>query len=80
MRENNEPPQYNTGEPEQFRKLFIGGLKYKTTDDGLRDFYSRWGDLTDSVVMKDGQTGKSRGFGFVTYRKCDMVDDAMRNR
>ena len=78
MRENE--PQYNTGEPEQFRKLFIGGLNYKTTDEGLRDFYSKWGDLTDSVVMKDGQTGKSRGFGFVTFQKCDMVDEAMKNR
>lgn len=78
MRE--DEPQYNTGEPEQFRKLFIGGLNYKTSDEGLRDFYSQWGDLTDSVVMKDGQSGKSRGFGFVTFRNCDMVDEAMRNR
>ena len=67
-------------EPEQFRKLFIGGLNYKTTDDGLKEFYSQWGELTDCVVMKDGQTGRSRGFGFITYSHSSMVDEAMINR
>ena len=67
-------------EPEQFRKLFIGGLNYKTTDEGLREFYGQWGELTDCVVMKDGQTGKSRGFGFITYSHSTMVDEAMHNR
>ena len=67
-------------EPEQFRKLFIGGLNYKTTDEGLREFYGQWGELTDCVVMKDGNTGKSRGFGFITYSHSAMVDEAMHNR
>ena len=55
-------------QPEHFRKLFIGGLNYVTSEDGLREFYGQWGELTDCVVMKDGQSGKSRGFGFITYR------------
>ena len=67
-------------EPEQFRKLFIGGLNYKTTDDGLKEFYTQWGELTDCVVMKDGETGRSRGFGFITYSHSTMVDEAMHNR
>ena len=67
-------------EPEQFRKLFIGGLNYKTKDDGLMEFYSQWGELTDCVVMKDGQTGRSRGFGFIPYSHSSMVDEAMINR
>ena len=40
-------------EPEVLRKMFIGGLSYKTTDDSLRSFYEQWGDLADCIVMKD---------------------------
>jgi len=67
-------------DPEQNRKIFIGGLSYKTTEEGLRGFYSQWGELLDAVVMTDKATGNSRGFGFVTYSHSGMVDDAMRNR
>jgi len=44
------------GEPEQFRKLFIGGLSYSTTDESLREYFSQFGDLIDCVVMKDATT------------------------
>jgi len=67
-------------EPEQNRKIFIGGLSYKTSEEGLRGFYAQWGELLDAVVMTDKSTGNSRGFGFVTYSHAGMVDDAMRNR
>lgn len=67
-------------EPEQFRKVFIGGLSYKTDDDTLKAYFEKYGDLVDHVVMKDGQTGRSRGFGFVTYSDSFMVDELMKNR
>ncbi len=72
----------NTGsmEPEQFRKVFIGGLSYKTDDETLKTYFEKYGDLVDHVVMKDGQTGRSRGFGFVTYSDSFMVDELMKNR
>ena len=37
---------------EQHRKLFIGGLSYKTTKETLHDYYEKWGELVDSVVMQ----------------------------
>ena len=37
---------------EQHRKLFIGGLSYKTTKETLHDYYEQWGELVDSVVMQ----------------------------
>ena len=43
----------DSAEPEITRKLFIGGLNFKTTDEGLRSFYEQWGDIEDCVVMKD---------------------------
>ena len=54
-------------EPEQLRKLFIGGLSFETTDASLREHFEKWGTLTDCVVMRDPQTKRSRGFGFMTY-------------
>lgn len=37
-------------EPEQLRKLFIGGLSFETTDESLRAHFEQWGSLTDCVV------------------------------
>uniref|UniRef100_A0A803SR04 RRM domain-containing protein n=1 Tax=Anolis carolinensis TaxID=28377 RepID=A0A803SR04_ANOCA len=67
-------------EPEQLRKLFIGGLSFETTDDSLREHFEKWGTLTDCVVMRDPQTKRSRGFGFVTYSCVEEVDAAMAAR
>ncbi|XP_040345344.1 heterogeneous nuclear ribonucleoprotein A3-like isoform X2 [Herpailurus yagouaroundi] len=64
-------------EPEQLRKPFIGGLSFETTDDSLREHFEKWGTLTDCVVMRDPQTKRSRGFGFVTYTCVEEVDAAM---
>jgi len=65
---------------EQHRKLFIGGLSYKTTKETLHEYYEQWGELVDSVVMQDKMTAKSRGFGFVTYRHGDALEKAMSHR
>jgi RNA recognition motif-containing protein len=67
-------------EPEALRKLFIGGLTVNTGEDELKTFYGKWGDIVDVVVMKDGQTKRSRGFGFITYAKSGSVDEAMKHR
>jgi len=67
-------------EPEQLRKLFIGGLNPKTTEDGLREYFGKWGVLTDVVVMTDKISGNNRGFGFVIYESSEMVDKALASR
>uniref|UniRef100_A0A2R8ZA99 RRM domain-containing protein n=1 Tax=Pan paniscus TaxID=9597 RepID=A0A2R8ZA99_PANPA len=58
-------------------KLFTGGLSFETTNDSLREHFEKWGTLTDCVVMRDPQTKRSRGFGFVTYSYVEEVDAAM---
>ncbi|CAF1051469.1 unnamed protein product [Brachionus calyciflorus] len=70
----------NPLEPEQFRKVFIGGLSYKTDEETFKAYFSKFGELVDFVVMKDKETGKSRGFGFVTYASSSHVDELMKNR
>ena len=67
-------------EPEQLRKLFIGGLSFETTDESLRSPCEQWGALTDCVVMRDPNTKRSRGFGFVTYATVEEVEEAMQAR
>jgi hypothetical protein len=48
-------------------RLFVGGLSWDTTVDDLREVFSKFGTVTDAVVMDDRSTGRSRGFGFVTF-------------
>uniref|UniRef100_A0A146KRX7 Heterogeneous nuclear ribonucleoprotein A1, A2/B1 n=1 Tax=Lygus hesperus TaxID=30085 RepID=A0A146KRX7_LYGHE len=67
-------------EPEHFRKIFIGGLDYRTTDESLQKHFEQWGNIVDVVVMKDPKTKRSRGFGFITYSHGHMVDDAQAAR
>ncbi|KAF3824079.1 hypothetical protein GH733_008364 [Mirounga leonina] len=67
-------------EPEQLRKLFIGGLSFETTGESLRSHSEQWGTLMDCVVMRDPNTKRSRGFGFVTYATVEEVDAAMNAR
>ncbi|KAI0044970.1 hypothetical protein FA95DRAFT_1496188, partial [Auriscalpium vulgare] len=47
--------------------LYASNLSWNTNDDTLRDAFSQFGQVVDSIVMRDRGTGRSRGFGFVTY-------------
>lgn len=51
-----------------FTKIFVGGLPYHTTDASLRKYFEGFGDIEEAVVITDRQTGKSRGYGFVSAR------------
>ena len=52
-----------------FTKIFVGGLPYHTTDESLRNYFAVFGDIEEAVVITDRQTGKSRGYGFVSRKK-----------
>ena len=49
------------------KKLFVGGLSWDTDDAGLHAAFSRFGEMTEAKVITDRDTGRSRGFGFVTF-------------
>jgi cold-inducible RNA-binding protein len=59
------------------KKLFVGGLSWNTTDQGLRDAFAKFGEVTDAKVITDRDTGRSRGFGFVTFSDPAAGDQAM---
>ncbi|KAF7635021.1 hypothetical protein Mgra_00005619 [Meloidogyne graminicola] len=69
-----------TTQPSQYRKLFIGGLTHETTDEELCDYYSKWGQVVDCIVIRDPISRHSRGFGFVTFALAEMADAAMSER
>jgi len=48
-------------------KLFVGGLNFDTNDFGLRDAFAKFGEIVEAKVINDRDTGRSRGFGFVTF-------------
>lgn len=52
-------------------KLFVGGLPFATTDDELKDIFSAHGTVASAVVVKDRDTGRSKGFGFVEFESDD---------
>ena len=60
------------------KKLFVGGLNWKTTDDGLRAAFESFGAITEAKVITDRDSGRSRGFGFVTFVDDDAGDEAIR--
>jgi len=52
-------------------KLYVGNLSYSVTSDQLADLFASYGEVAEAIVLTDRQTGRSRGFGFVT-----MTDSA----
>lgn len=48
-------------------KLYIGNISFKTTDAILRDTFARYGSVTDVYMATDRETGRPRGFAFVTF-------------
>jgi len=50
-------------------KLFIGGVSWQTTEDGLRTYFEKFGELVDVALMKNKHTGQPRGFGFVKFKE-----------
>jgi RNA recognition motif-containing protein len=60
------------------KKLFVGGLSWGTTDTGLKEAFGRFGEVTEAKVVTDRDTGRSRGFGFVTFANDGDAANAIR--
>jgi RNA recognition motif-containing protein len=59
------------------KKLFVGSLSWNTTDEGLREAFAPFGEIAEAVVVSDRDTGRSRGFGFVTFEDDEAADQAV---
>ena len=58
-------------------RIYVGNLSYTTTEDSLRTAFSQYGDVSEATVVTDRETGRSRGFGFVTMPNDDEAKAAM---
>lgn len=58
-------------------RLYVGNLSFSTTTDSLREAFSEFGEVTDAHVVTDRETGRSRGFGFVTMGTPELAADAI---
>jgi len=59
------------------KKIFVGGLSWDTNDQGLEQAFSRFGDIEEAKVIMDRDSGRSRGFGFVTFGSEEAVQTAV---
>jgi cold-inducible RNA-binding protein len=59
------------------KKLFVGSLSWDTNDDGLNRAFSEYGEISEAIVISDRDTGRSRGFGFVTFNEDESADKAV---
>lgn len=59
-------------------RLFVGGLAWGTTDDSLREAFAEYGTVVDAKVITDRYSGRSRGFGFVSFETAAQAEAAMQ--
>lgn len=58
-------------------KLFVGGLSWNTDDQSLKAAFAPHGDVSEAKVITDRESGRSRGFGFVTFANADQAQAAI---
>lgn len=59
-------------------KLYVGNLPYEATDTTLTELFSEYGEVTEAVVISDKFSGRSKGFGFVTFAKDEDAEKAVK--
>ncbi|KAK8554580.1 hypothetical protein V6N13_093563 [Hibiscus sabdariffa] len=72
----NNPGQYNDT---TFTKIFVGGLAWETQRDTMRLYFEQFGEILEAVVITDKNTGRSKGYGFVTFKDPDAAMRACQN-
>src|SRR5690349_19119694 len=60
------------------KKLFVGGLNFRTSEDGLREIFETVGAVAEVKIITDYETGRSKGFGFVTFESADDAKAAVQ--
>lgn len=59
------------------KRLFVGGIPFKSTDEDLRALFAKFGNVVSAVIIKDKYSGRSKGFGFVEMETEEEVKKAI---
>jgi len=59
------------------KKLFVGGLSYDTSEDALKETFSKIGAVESAIIIKDKMSGRSKGFGFVEMTNDEEAQKAI---
>lgn len=62
------------------KSLYIGNLQWETSDEELKDFFSPIGEVTSATVIRDKETGRSRGYGFVEMENADKAIEELNGK
>ncbi|XP_022769761.1 RNA-binding protein 38-like [Durio zibethinus] len=76
MVSGNNPGQYNDT---TFTKIFVGGLAWETQRNTMRRYFEQFGEILEAVVITDKNTGRSKGYGFVTFKDPEAARRACQN-
>jgi RNA recognition motif-containing protein len=57
--------------------MYVGNLNFRTTEDDLRDLFAPYGQIDDLIILNDRETGRSRGFGFITLADDEQAKKAI---
>lgn len=57
-------------------KVFVGGLAWETPKDTLREHFQKYGEILEAVIISDKVTGRSKGYGFVTFKEAEAANKA----
>ncbi|OIP79691.1 RNA-binding protein [Candidatus Peregrinibacteria bacterium CG22_combo_CG10-13_8_21_14_all_44_10] len=59
------------------KKLFVGNISWNASDDDLKGLFAEFGEVEEAIIIKDKFSGRSKGFGFVTFVNDDEADKAV---
>ncbi|XAR53912.1 hypothetical protein NMG60_11028852 [Bertholletia excelsa] len=76
MGRNNAGSQFNDT---TYTKIFVGGLAWETQRDTMKRYFEQFGEIQEAVVIMDKNTGRSKGYGFVTFKDPDAATRACQN-
>lgn len=60
-------------------KIYVGGLNYEVSDEDLSKMFSEFGEVESAIVIKDRETSRSKGFGFVEMTQSEDAQKAIND-
>ncbi|KAF4366495.1 hypothetical protein F8388_003733 [Cannabis sativa] len=73
---NNNPGQFSDT---TLTKIFVGGLAWETQRETMKRYFEQFGEILEAVVITDKNTGRSKGYGFVTFKDPEAAIRACQN-